>query len=69
MNGRWFKVQEVQGSSTIREGQEMDWGVLELLIEDIQSIEDSCTVYKRDGYYRVVIKTADSYIRLHEIDS
>ena len=69
MRGRWFRVQEVQGSSTISEGQELDWGVFELLIENIQSIEDSCTIYKSDGYYRVVLKTADMYIRLHEIDS
>ncbi len=69
MNGRWFKVEEVQGESPIHEGLELDWGFVVQLIGKVVLLEDSCTIYKRDGYYKVTIKTAQIYIRLCEINS
>ena len=69
MKGRWFKVEEMQGESSLYKGLELDWGFVVQLIEEVDSLEDSCTIYKRDGYYKVTIKTADNYIRLCEIDS
>ena len=69
MKGRWFKVEEIQKESPIYKGMEMYWGFVVQLIEEVDSLEDSCTIYKRDGYYKVTIKTADNYIRLCEIDS